>query len=107
MSPHPEELLQIYIIYCPFASSRSDTREIPAVLQDSLSGKVVHIEIAVFAQDFAYRIECLEKSCSFADFAYRIDVSREMVHSFEVVGKPLFFTKGWRLSVFLFKTWHA
>ncbi|MCY9616842.1 hypothetical protein M5W90_29085, partial [Paenibacillus thiaminolyticus] len=43
--PHPEELLQIYIILGPFASSRSETGEIPAVLQDSLSGKVVHIEL--------------------------------------------------------------
>ncbi|CAH8768138.1 hypothetical protein [Paenibacillus dendritiformis] len=48
MSPHPEELLQIYIIYGPFASSRSKTGEIPAVLQDSLSGKVVHIELLYF-----------------------------------------------------------
>ncbi|WP_407053208.1 hypothetical protein, partial [Paenibacillus dendritiformis] len=23
----------------------------------------------------------------------------------QAVGKPLFFTKGWRLSIFLFKTW--
>ncbi|WP_407055544.1 hypothetical protein [Paenibacillus dendritiformis] len=45
MSPHPKELLQIYIILGPFASSRSETGEIPAVLQDSLSGKVVHIEL--------------------------------------------------------------
>ncbi|MEC0066304.1 hypothetical protein P4H37_22790, partial [Paenibacillus thiaminolyticus] len=35
MSPHFEELLQIYIILGPFASSRSETGEIPAVLQDS------------------------------------------------------------------------
>ncbi|WCF11000.1 hypothetical protein NDS46_14615 [Paenibacillus thiaminolyticus] len=40
-----QELLQIYIILGPFASSRSETGEIPAVLQDSLSGKVVHIEL--------------------------------------------------------------
>ncbi|CAH8708155.1 hypothetical protein M5W83_25535 [Paenibacillus thiaminolyticus] len=45
---HPEELLQIYIILGPFASSRSETGEIPAVLQDSLSGKVVHIELLYF-----------------------------------------------------------
>ncbi|CAH8773112.1 hypothetical protein [Paenibacillus dendritiformis] len=45
MSPHPEELLQIYIIYGPLASSRSKTCEIPAVLQDSISGKVVIIEL--------------------------------------------------------------
>ncbi|WCF08482.1 hypothetical protein NDS46_00650 [Paenibacillus thiaminolyticus] len=44
-SPHPEELLQIYIILGPFASSRSETGEIPAVLQDPLSGKVAHIEL--------------------------------------------------------------
>ncbi|CAH8705104.1 hypothetical protein M5W83_13450 [Paenibacillus thiaminolyticus] len=43
--PHPEELLQIYIILGPFASSRSETGQIPAVLQDSLSGQVVHIEL--------------------------------------------------------------
>ncbi|CAH8767479.1 hypothetical protein [Paenibacillus dendritiformis] len=45
MSPHPEEMLQIYIILGPFASSRSETGKIPAVVQDSLSGKVVHIEL--------------------------------------------------------------
>ncbi|BFH71648.1 hypothetical protein [Paenibacillus dendritiformis] len=45
MRPHPEELLQNYIILGPFASSRSETGEIPAVLQDSLSGKVVPIEM--------------------------------------------------------------
>jgi hypothetical protein len=45
MSPHPKELLQICIILGPFASSRSETVEIPAVLQDSLFGKVVHIEL--------------------------------------------------------------
>ncbi|WP_197253956.1 hypothetical protein [Paenibacillus dendritiformis] len=45
MSPHPEELLHIYIILGPFAPSRSETGEIPAGLQDSLSGEVVHIEL--------------------------------------------------------------
>ncbi|WCF08097.1 hypothetical protein NDS46_28565 [Paenibacillus thiaminolyticus] len=45
MSPPPEELLQIYIILGPFASSRSETGEIPAILQDSLSGKIAHIEL--------------------------------------------------------------
>ncbi|WII37595.1 hypothetical protein [Paenibacillus thiaminolyticus] len=40
-----EELLQIFIILSPFASTRSETGEIPAVLQDSLSGQVVHIEL--------------------------------------------------------------
>ncbi|MCY9617401.1 hypothetical protein M5X13_02755, partial [Paenibacillus thiaminolyticus] len=55
MSPHPEELLQIYIILGPFASSRSETGEIPAVLQDSLSGKVVHIELL-----YLYKISLTE-----------------------------------------------
>jgi len=45
MSPHPEELLQIYIILGPFASSRSETGKIPVILQDSLSGLVVHSEL--------------------------------------------------------------
>ncbi|CAH8768490.1 hypothetical protein [Paenibacillus dendritiformis] len=45
MSPHPEELLQIYIILGPFASSQSETGEIPVILQHSHSGKVVHIEL--------------------------------------------------------------
>jgi len=45
MNPHPEELLQICIILGPFASNRSETGEIPAILQDSLSGKVVHFEL--------------------------------------------------------------
>ncbi|BFH67814.1 hypothetical protein J27TS7_36320 [Paenibacillus dendritiformis] len=35
----------MYIILGPFASSRSEKGESPAVLQDSLSGKVVHIEL--------------------------------------------------------------
>ena len=48
MSPHREELLHSYIILGPFASSRSETGEIPAVLQDSLCGKVVHIELLYF-----------------------------------------------------------
>ncbi|MCY9743847.1 hypothetical protein M5W88_28230, partial [Paenibacillus thiaminolyticus] len=45
MSPHFEELLHSYIILGPFELSRRETGEIPAVLQDSLSGKVVHIEL--------------------------------------------------------------
>ncbi|WP_182914823.1 hypothetical protein [Paenibacillus thiaminolyticus] len=45
MSPHPEELLQIYIILGHFAPSRSETGEIPAGLQDFLSGEVVHVEL--------------------------------------------------------------
>ncbi|TDL48536.1 hypothetical protein E2R60_26955 [Paenibacillus dendritiformis] len=69
MSPHPEELLQIYIILGPFASSRSETGEIPAVLQDSLSGKVVHIELLYLRRISLTEEACLEKSCRFADFA--------------------------------------
>ncbi|MDG0872073.1 hypothetical protein L5D93_06010 [Paenibacillus thiaminolyticus] len=48
INPHPEELLQIYIILGPFASSRSETGEIPAVLQDSSFGEVAHIELLYF-----------------------------------------------------------
>ncbi|MDG0874267.1 hypothetical protein L5D93_18235 [Paenibacillus thiaminolyticus] len=48
MSPHPEKLLQIYIILGPFAPRRCETGEIPAGLQDSLSGQVVHIELLYF-----------------------------------------------------------
>ena len=48
MRSSPEELLQIYIILGPFASSGRETGEIPAVLQDSLSGEVVHIELLYF-----------------------------------------------------------
>ncbi|WCF07239.1 hypothetical protein NDS46_23345 [Paenibacillus thiaminolyticus] len=48
MSLHPKELLQIYIILGPFAPSRSETGEIPAVLQDSLSSEIVHIELLYF-----------------------------------------------------------
>ncbi|UWS61890.1 hypothetical protein N2384_00820 [Bacillus paralicheniformis] len=50
MSPHPKELLQIYIILGPFASSRSETGEIPAVLQDSLSGKVDNVVDAEYEE---------------------------------------------------------
>ena len=45
MSPPPGEMLQIYIILGLFASSRCETGEIPVILQDSLSGKVVPIEL--------------------------------------------------------------
>ncbi|WP_213469480.1 hypothetical protein [Paenibacillus dendritiformis] len=95
MSPHPEELLQICIILGPFASNRSETGEIPVILQDSLSGIVVHIELLYFCRisltesaclekSWSLRISpaesaCLEKSWSFADFACRMGVSREMV----------------------------
>ncbi|WP_293657206.1 hypothetical protein, partial [uncultured Paenibacillus sp.] len=79
MSPHPEELLQICIILGPFASSRSETGEIPVILQDSVSGKVVHIELLYFCRISLTESACLEKSWSFADFACRMGVSREMV----------------------------
>ncbi|MCY9616408.1 hypothetical protein M5W90_26885, partial [Paenibacillus thiaminolyticus] len=43
--PRPEELLHSYIILGLLAPSRSETGEIPAVLQDSLSGELIHIEL--------------------------------------------------------------
>ncbi|WCR25551.1 hypothetical protein L3476_19725 [Paenibacillus thiaminolyticus] len=55
MSSHREELLHSYIILGPSKLSRRETGEIPAVLQDSLCGKVVHIEL-LYSQDFAYGI---------------------------------------------------
>ncbi|WP_293654545.1 hypothetical protein, partial [uncultured Paenibacillus sp.] len=64
MSPHPEELLQIYIILGPFASNRSETGEIPVILQDSLSGIVVHIELLYFCRISLTESACLEKSWS-------------------------------------------
>lgn len=45
MSPHCEEMLRIYIILGPFAPNRRESGEIPVILQDSLSGRVVHIEL--------------------------------------------------------------
>ncbi|WCF10116.1 hypothetical protein NDS46_09815 [Paenibacillus thiaminolyticus] len=45
MSPHIEELLHSYIILGPFERSRRETGEIAAVLQASLSGEVVPIEL--------------------------------------------------------------
>ncbi|WP_293657333.1 hypothetical protein, partial [uncultured Paenibacillus sp.] len=75
MSPHPEELLQIYIILGPFASSRSETGEIPVILQDSLSGIVVHIELLYLCRISLTESACLEKSWSLADFACRMGVS--------------------------------
>ncbi|WP_213468354.1 hypothetical protein [Paenibacillus dendritiformis] len=64
MSPHPEELLQIYIILGPFASNRSETGEIPVILQDSLSGIVVHIELLYFCRISLTESASLEKSWS-------------------------------------------
>lgn len=91
MSPHHEELLHIYIILGPFAPSRSETGEIAAVLQDSLSGEFVPIELLYLSRILLTEYACLEKSCSLADFAYRIDVSREFLGklcSFQAVGTP-------------------
>ncbi len=45
LSSRPEELLHSYIILGLLAPSRSETGEIPAVLQDSLSGELIHIEL--------------------------------------------------------------
>ncbi|MCY9610005.1 hypothetical protein M5W83_22875, partial [Paenibacillus thiaminolyticus] len=45
MSPHPDEFLQIYIILVHFAPSRSESGEIPAVLQDCPFGEAVPIEL--------------------------------------------------------------
>ncbi|CAH8244492.1 hypothetical protein WJ0W_001727 [Paenibacillus melissococcoides] len=89
MSPHPEELLHIYIILGPFAPSRSETGEIAAVLQDSLSTEVVHIELLYLSRLLLTESACLKKSCGF-----------------QAVGTP-FFTKGWRLSIYRIKTWHS
>ncbi|WP_220084747.1 hypothetical protein, partial [Paenibacillus dendritiformis] len=61
----PEEMLHIYIILGPFAPSRSETGEIPAVLQDSLSGEVVPIELLYLRRISLTEYACLEKSCSF------------------------------------------
>ncbi|BFH70387.1 hypothetical protein J27TS7_22210 [Paenibacillus dendritiformis] len=65
MSPHPEELLRIYIILGPFASNRSETGEIPADLQDSLFGEAVHIELLYLRSIFAYRIDVSEEIVQF------------------------------------------
>ncbi|MGG4394939.1 hypothetical protein ABEX25_11635 [Paenibacillus thiaminolyticus] len=59
MSPDPEELLHIYIILGPFAPSRDETGEIPAVLQDSLSGGVVYIELLYLRRIFSVLAICL------------------------------------------------
>jgi len=53
--------------------------EIPVILQDSLSGKVVHIKLLYLCRISLSEQACLEKSWSFADFACRMGVSREMV----------------------------
>ncbi|WP_213468123.1 hypothetical protein [Paenibacillus dendritiformis] len=58
MSPPPGEMLQIYIILGLFASSRCETGEIPVILQDSLSGKVVPIELL-----YLCRISLTESAC--------------------------------------------
>ncbi|WP_407873247.1 hypothetical protein [Paenibacillus melissococcoides] len=45
MRPHPEELLHSYIILGSFAPSGSKTGEIAVVLQDSLFGEVIYIQL--------------------------------------------------------------
>ncbi|MCY9612972.1 hypothetical protein M5W90_09125, partial [Paenibacillus thiaminolyticus] len=75
MSPHFEVLLHSYIILGPFELSRRETGEIAAVLQDSRSGEVVPIELLYLCRILPTESTCLEKPCSFEDFAYRIDIS--------------------------------
>ncbi|MDU5144200.1 MAG: hypothetical protein E6230_18690, partial [Paenibacillus dendritiformis] len=65
MSPPPGEMLQIYIILGLFASSRCETGEIPVILQDSL-WKSRPYRIAVFMQDFAYRIGVSQEMAPFS-----------------------------------------
>ncbi|WCF09091.1 hypothetical protein NDS46_04070 [Paenibacillus thiaminolyticus] len=50
MSPHLDELLRIYIILVHFAPSRGESGKIPAVLQDSIFGEVVPIELMQFCR---------------------------------------------------------
>ncbi|MBG9794226.1 hypothetical protein ABD76_17660 [Paenibacillus dendritiformis] len=64
MSPHPEEMLQIYIILGPCAPSRSETGEIAAVLQDPLFAEVVPIELLYLRRILLTESTCLKKSCS-------------------------------------------
>ncbi|WP_293655048.1 hypothetical protein, partial [uncultured Paenibacillus sp.] len=52
------------IILGPFASNRSETGEIPVILQDSLSGIVVPIELLYFCRISLTESACLEKSWS-------------------------------------------
>ncbi|WCR28337.1 hypothetical protein L3476_06220 [Paenibacillus thiaminolyticus] len=66
MSPHFEELLHSYIILGPFELSRRGTGEIAAVLQDSLSGEVVHIKLLYLRRISPTGQTCLGKWCSFS-----------------------------------------
>ncbi|WP_213470726.1 hypothetical protein, partial [Paenibacillus dendritiformis] len=77
----------------PFASSRSETGEIPVILQDSLSGIVVHIELLYLCRISLTEEERLEKSWSFADFDCRMGVSREMVQFSEWWKYPFPYSK--------------
>ncbi|WP_146259636.1 hypothetical protein [Paenibacillus dendritiformis] len=88
MSPHPEELLQIYIILGPFERSGRETGEIAAVLQDSPSGEVVPTELLYFCRILPAESTCLEKPCRLEDFAYRIDIS---FCSFQALDQNKFF----------------
>ncbi|BFH71279.1 hypothetical protein J27TS7_33700 [Paenibacillus dendritiformis] len=62
MSPHPEEMLQIYIILGRCAPSRSQTGEIAAVLQDSLLAEAVPIELLYLRRILLTESTCLKKS---------------------------------------------
>ena len=74
MSSHPEELLHSYIILGPSKLSRSETGEIPAVLQDSLSSKVVHIELLylrrIWLTDIGVSVEIVQ-FCGLVQFSGR------------------------------------
>ena len=78
MSPHPEEMLHIYSILVPFAPNRRETSEIAAVLQDSLSGKVVPIELLYLRRISLAESTCLEKSCSSERFTSIFSTERQV-----------------------------
>ncbi|WP_220084723.1 hypothetical protein, partial [Paenibacillus dendritiformis] len=72
-------LLHIYIIYGPFASSRSETGEIPAVVQDSLSGEVVPIEL-LYLRRILLAEQALSNKCALRNHAVmRISLSNRRV----------------------------
>ncbi|MCY9641359.1 hypothetical protein, partial [Paenibacillus thiaminolyticus] len=55
--------------------SRRETGEIAAVLQGSLSGEVVPIELLSLRKILPTESTCLEKPCKFEDFPYGKDIS--------------------------------
>ncbi|PZM67522.1 hypothetical protein, partial [Paenibacillus dendritiformis] len=63
-----------YIILGPLELSRRETGEIAAVLQDSFSGEFVPIELLYLGRILPTESTCLEKPCSFEDFAYWKDI---------------------------------